>query len=116
MLLNGLTNSDILNSVLKSYSRYINLDIVEYSGKRCLNVPNPIHITESQDSPDSTVVITGRLVNRLDLVSIQYYSTPRYWWILAYYNNLDNPYILPHGTILKIPSYTTLLLNDLVKS
>ena len=116
MLLNGLTNSDILNSVLKSHSRYLDSDIVEYGGVRCLNVPDPLIIHESQDSPDRTIVISGKLVNRLDLVSIQYYNTPRYWWILAYYNKLENPYVLPYGTILRIPTYTTLLLSDLVKS
>ena len=114
--MNGLANSDIINSVLKSYSRYINLDIAEYDRKRCLNVPDPLIIRKSVNSPDRTIVITGKLVNRLDLVSVQYYSTPRYWWILAYYNNLSNPYVLPHGTILKIPTMSTLLLNDLVKS
>ena len=115
-MLNGLVNSDILNSVLRKSSRYINLDIAEYSGKRCLNVPDSLNIKESENSPDNTLIITGKLVNRLDLVSLQYYSTPRYWWILAYYNNLDNPYTLPHGTILRIPTLTTLLLNDLIKS
>ena len=33
-MLNGLVNSDILNSVLRKSSRYINLDIVDYMENR----------------------------------------------------------------------------------
>lgn len=115
-MLSGLASNDIINSILQQSSRYANLDLTDYNHKTCLNVPDNFTLKSNLDSPDTTFIITGRLVNRLDLVSLKFYSTPKFWWILAYYNNLKNPYLLPHGTILKIPSYTTLLLNDLVKS
>lgn len=115
-MLNGLTSNNIVNSIFPQYSRYAVLDLTEYNKKLCVNVPNPLTIQSNLENPDTTFVITGNLVNRLDLVSLKFYSTPRYWWVLAYYNKIKNPYSLPHGTILKVPSYTTLLLNDIAKS
>lgn len=114
-MLSGLASNDIISSLISLSSRYRNLDTAEYDGKRCLNVPDPIGIKPSLDNPDNTIVITGRFVNRLDLVSLKFYSTPRYWWILAYYNNMENPFALPHGTVLKVPSYSTLLLNGIIR-
>ena len=115
-ILNNVTSSDIIHNVLANSSRYINLDLVQYDDKTMLNVPNKINITPSVSNPDNTVVITGRLVDRLDLVSLQYYGTPKYWWILANYNGFENPFLLPYGTVIKVPTFTTLLMNDLVRS
>ena len=115
-MLNGVVSSDIIHNILSNSSRYINLDLVQYDDKVMLNVPNQFTLVPSISNPDNTIVITGRLVNRLDLVSLQYYGTPKYWWILAYYNSLKNPFLLPYGTIVKVPSFATLLLNNLVRS
>lgn len=115
-MLSGITGSDIVHNILSSSSRYINLDLVRYDDKVMMNVPDRLNIVPSITHPDSTIVVTGRLVNRLDLVSLQYYGTPKYWWVLAYYNNFKNPFLLPHGTVMQVPSFTTLLLNNIVKS
>ena len=112
----NVTVSDIMHNVFQNSSRYINLDLAKYDRRTVVNVPDKLNITPNRNNPDKTIVITGKLVNRLDLVSLQYYTTPKYWWVLAYYNNIENPFILPYGTILKIPAYTTLLLNDIIKS
>ena len=115
-IFDSVTSSDIIHNILSNSSRYINLDLVKYDDRVMLNVPDKLTITPSPNAPDNTVVITGRLVNRLDLVSLKFYGTPKYWWILANYNRRENPFLLPYGTIIKVPSFTTLLLNNLVKS
>lgn len=116
MSIGSIAQTSILKNILSNHSRYVNLDIVKYNNMDMINVPNKLSITTSSDVPDDTIVITGIYVNRLDLISLNYYSTPQYWWVLAYYNNLENPHYLPYGTVLKIPSFTTLLLNNIVKS
>ncbi len=56
---------------------------------------------------DSYFEITIIDVFRLDLISYHYYSTPEYWWIIALANNILDPFNLVPGTILRIPSEST---------
>lgn len=39
----------------------------------------------------------------LDLVAFDYYGDSKYWWVLFYVNNLDNPFILETNSVLIIP-------------
>lgn len=43
-------------------------------------------------------------IGRPDLISFVNYAEIDYWYIILYYNNIDSPYDLYNGQILKIPS------------
>ena len=46
--------------------------------------------------------------NRLDIISNKYYGTPRYWWVIALANEIIDPFDIPIGTYLRIPSLISL--------
>ncbi|MBW7882848.1 MAG: hypothetical protein H3C34_09450 [Caldilineaceae bacterium] len=43
------------------------------------------------------------LGERLDQIAYRYYGDPRYWRLLALFNNLDDPLHIPPGRLLRIP-------------
>ena len=48
-------------------------------------------------------------VGRLDLIAATYYNEPRYWWVIAQYNNILDAYSeVIEGVILYIPTVTRL--------
>lgn len=115
-MLNGLQNQTILslNDVLAKSSRYRGLGVLDYNGKTMLDVPDPLSYVETSSSSEKTIVIQDNVIDRLDLLSWKYYGTPKYWWILAYYNSIENPFSLPYGTIVRIPDMQTLLLSQII--
>lgn len=46
---------------------------------------------------------------RLDLVAYQYYLNVEYWWIIALANDILDPFNIPIGTILRIPSESVVI-------
>ena len=46
--------------------------------------------------------------NRLDIISMSIYGTPRYWWVIALANDIIDPFDVPVGTELRIPLIETL--------
>lgn len=57
---------------------------------------------------DSYYTVTMVEENRLDIISSSYYGTPRYWWVIAIANNIIDPFDVPIGTELRIPTLDTL--------
>lgn len=51
-----------------------------------------------------TEVSAIRYENRLDLLSYDYYNTTDLWWLLAYYNSIENPMNFDKETLL-VPSF-----------
>jgi hypothetical protein len=51
-------------------------------------------------------------INRLDLISWQYYATPELWWVIAEVNNID-PFEMFEGQLLRILPSQYLLLQVL---
>lgn len=51
-------------------------------------------------------------LNRLDILAQMYYQNPSMWWVIAEANNIFDPFeeLIP-GTLLRIPSTTTLYGN-----
>ena len=111
-----VNNNDRLEGLILPGSRYYILDLVTYEGKFMLNVPNPLKLEPLPGYPDVTFIVNGRYVNRIDLISMKFYQTPKYWWVLARYNDLSNPFRVSNNTILKIPSYFVLVSNNIVRS
>lgn len=54
---------------------------------------------------DSTYVVERKFEGRLDLITAVFLKEPRYWWVVAQYNNILDPNAeIIEGVILYIPT------------
>lgn len=46
----------------------------------------------------------------LHSLSLQYYNNPTYWWVIAYFNDIQDSFVhlIKHYTILKIPNIASI--------
>lgn len=51
----------------------------------------------------------------LDKLALSYYNNPSYWWIIAYFNDIQDAFIdlKEHFDIIKIPSIRSIEFGDL---
>jgi hypothetical protein len=57
------------------------------------------------DLTDNLFIIPLEGVNRLDLISDEFYGTPELWWVLARVNNIQDALVgVPVGTTIRIPT------------
>ena len=51
----------------------------------------------------------------LDSLALKYYNNPTLWWIIGYFNNIFDPFIVlkDHFDIIKIPSISSIEFGDL---
>lgn len=51
----------------------------------------------------------------LDKLALTYYNNPTYWWVIAYFNDIQDAFIKlkDHFDILKIPSINGISFGDL---
>lgn len=76
---------------------------------RYLDTWTPPALTVGTD--DQTIVVAGKYQNRPDLLSYDYYGTPKLWWIFAVYNSSaikDPIYDLVAGMYLYVPARSSL--------
>ena len=60
-------------------------------------------------SDDTYYVIERRFAGRIDLVAALFLGDPRYWWVIAQYNSILDPYSeFVEGATVAIPSQTRL--------
>lgn len=59
-------------------------------------------------SSDIYYVVTIETADRLDIIANIYYSTPKYWWVIALANYIIDPFDIPVGTKLRIPLLASL--------
>lgn len=72
-----------------------------------------IHETYNQkvipySSTDVYHTVNSDEVDRLDLVAYHVYGVARYWWVVALANYLHDPFDIPLGMKLRIPSIMSL--------
>lgn len=50
----------------------------------------------------------------LDALALTYYNNPTYWWVIAYFNKITDPFIQlsTKFTTLKIPSISSIVFKD----
>jgi hypothetical protein len=65
----------------------VDLSIIPYSGMK-----------------HSNYIVPEDKENRLDLIALESYGHSKFWWILAYMNNIPDPLDIPKGRILFIPN------------
>jgi hypothetical protein len=64
-----------------------------------------------KDSSDQIYIIEEKYTNRIDLIAYAFYNEPRWWWIIAQYNNILDPWIeIIPGRKLLIPTLNRLQL------
>ena len=91
-----------LNSTQVRNSRYVSGGTTEVTS-RALEWWERAPLSVNED--DDTYVIEARFEGRLDLITTLFLGEPRYWWVIAQYNNILDPYTeVTEGTILYIPT------------
>ena len=50
----------------------------------------------------------------LDALALTYYNNPTYWWIIAYFNNIIDPFIQlsTKYTVIKIPNISSIKFKN----
>lgn len=50
----------------------------------------------------------------LDALALTYYNNPTYWWVIAYFNQITDPFIALSSkfSILKIPSISSIVFKN----
>ena len=90
------------NSVLIRNSRYVSGGETEV-GLNTLEHWERIVFPVNRD--DTTYVVEKKFVGRLDLITAMLLVEPRYWWVVAQYNNILDPYSeIVEGRVLYIPT------------
>jgi nucleoid-associated protein YgaU len=65
---------------------------------------------------DNDLYIISEAGDRLDLLAHKYYNDKTKWWIIATANNInDATFYVEPGLQMRIPSNTTVIMNDLEK-
>jgi hypothetical protein len=90
------------NSLYNKYSRYVAGGVTEHAN-------GFIEWWErsefQQSSSDIVYAIENIYEGRLDLIASVFYNEPRWWWIIAQYNNILDPFSeIVAGRILLIPT------------
>lgn len=71
------------------------------------------------DAGDTYITLTQEYINRPDLISFKAYGTPRLWWALYEFNNIQDPIFgLKIGQLFRIPALDRVLnaINGLNKT
>jgi len=93
--------------VYKNASRYKNLrTLMDDNGKIYHESWNQRSIDGSAE--DQYYIVTKTEEDRLDMVSLRFYDTPRYWWVIAMANNIIDPFNIEVGLQLRIPPLISL--------
>lgn len=97
-----MATSNNTNSLYNKFSRYVAGGQTETDGK---NIEWWERTIFPQDSSDIVYAVENIYTGRLDLIASVFYNEPRWWWIIAQYNNILDPFseILP-GRLLRIPT------------
>lgn len=50
----------------------------------------------------------------LDSLALSYYNNPTYWWVIAYFNKINDPFIhlIEKFSIIKIPAISSIIFTN----
>lgn len=69
----------------------------------------------TQMNPNTTFVSHSvKPEDTLDSLALTYYNNPTYWWVIAYFNKINNPFIRlsEKFSILKIPAISSIEFSN----
>lgn len=99
------TNS---NSLFNKFSRYVAGGTTETAAGRIEWWDRSIF---PKDDSDIAYAVENFYEGRLDLIASTFYNEPRYWWVIAQYNNILDPFSeITAGRVLLIPNKARLSL------
>ena len=65
---------------------------------------------------DDTTLYTSHIIQpteSLDSLALKYYNNPTYFWIIASFNRINDPFVkLVPGNIIKIPSISNIVFKE----
>ncbi len=90
------------NSLFNRYSRYVAGGAAETANGR-IEWWERSNLTS--DPTDIAYVVENFYEGRLDLIASVFYNEPRWWWVIAQYNNITDPFSeTTAGRVLYIPA------------
>ena len=90
------------NSTLVRNSRYVSGGTTEVNAKALEWWERNVFTTFDDDQ---AYVVEKKFEGRLDLITAVFLGEPRYWWVVAMYNNILDPHAeLFEGAIIYIPA------------
>ena len=102
------TSIEYLQKILyKNASRYKNLRTIQDDDGKIYHETWFQKVIE-HTAEDQYFTVTIDEQNRLDIIALKYYNTPRYWWVIALANYIIDPFDVPIGTKLRIPPLASL--------
>jgi len=102
------TSNNNTNSLYNRYSRYVAGGVTE-RGNDMLEWWERSNFP--RDDSDIVYAVENFYEQRLDLIASVFYQEPRYWWFLAQYNNILDPFTeIVAGRLLLIPTQERLTL------
>lgn len=96
------------NSLVLNTSRYVHGGVTETKNNRIEWWDRAVF----QDDPsDQVFVVDNQYAGRLDNIAAVFYGEPRYWWVIAQFNNILDPSteVIP-GRALRLPTRDRLQL------
>ena len=94
--------------VYNHISRYTNIRRLQDEKTGRIYHENWIQKFIDESNEDFYVTVTKREENRLDIIANDHLNSPRFWWVVALANDITDPFNLPVGTRLRIPSMLSL--------
>ena len=91
--------------------RYSNCNIYSVNTFFTFTESEPFNIFK-QSNDDGVYRVSSGEENRLDIISFNIYGTPIYWWLLAKASFIQNPFDVPVGTLVRVPSLPKILRRD----
>lgn len=94
--------------VYSNASRYKNLRRILDERDKKIYHETWIQKIVDESNEDIFIVVDESNKDRLDKLASEYYSDPRFWWVIALANNIIDPFDISLGTRLRIPPITSL--------
>lgn len=92
-------------------SRYGNSrQIMDLMGNMYFESFNSVSIKETSGDKYYTVSIKDE--NRLDIIANNCYGTKDYWWLIAFANDIIDPFSVERGRVLRIPPLSSMYIGS----
>lgn len=89
--------------VYKNASRYSSLRTIQDDETKKIHHESWNQQVIDRSAEDQFFTVTNAEKDRLDIIAVKYYGTPRFWWVIAIANYLLDPFDIPVGLTLRIP-------------
>ena len=90
--------------IYKNESRYKNFRTLKDLKRNKIHHESALRYYIPQTDADEFYTVTEGDAGRLDIISMNVYGTPRYWWAIAASNDIKDPFDVELGITLRIPS------------